>query len=64
MEFINKIIEFFKSAQVAVWVVFIGSIVEFWLGKTEVVKAGSTIELILNAVKKVIDFLKGLLPKA
>lgn len=59
MEFLNQIIAFFKSGQVSAWLVFIGMVVEFWLGKTELVKAGSMIEAVLNGAKKVIDFVKG-----
>ena len=32
------------------------SLVEFWLGKTDKVAAGSTLELILNAIKSLIGF--------
>ncbi len=59
MEFINKAMEFLKSAQVDMWMVFILMVVEFWLGKTEVVKPGSTLEVILSGIKKVIGFAKG-----
>lgn len=65
MEMINKVIEFFKSGVVASWLVFLGLVLEFWLGKTDVVKAGSSLELVLNSIKKVLDFLKSLIgPKA
>ena len=60
LDLFNKVVAFLKGGQVAVWLVFVGSVVEFWLGKTEVVKAGSTIELVLNGIKKVIDFVKGI----
>lgn len=61
MEFINKALEVLKSAQVEMWMVFVLLVVEFWLGKTEVVKPGSTIEVVLSGIKKVIGFVKGLL---
>jgi hypothetical protein len=65
MDIINKVIEFLKSGTVSSLVVFLLMCVEFWLGKTDVVKAGSTIELILNSIKKVLDFVKGIIgPKA
>jgi hypothetical protein len=60
MEIINKVIAFFQSAQVDVWMVFILMCVEFFLGKTELVKPGSTIEVVLVGIKKVLDFVKGL----
>ena len=63
MEIINKIVEFFKSAHVEMWVVFMLVVVEYWLGKTDVVKPGSTLEMILATVKKVAEFLKGLITK-
>jgi hypothetical protein len=61
MEFISKAIEFLKSAQVDMWMVFILMCVEFFLGKTQLVKPGSTIEVVLSGIKKVIDFVKGLI---
>lgn len=61
MEFINKALEILKSAQVDMWMVFILMCVEFFLGKTELVKPGSTIEVVLVGIKKVIDFVKGLI---
>ena len=65
MEVINQVIVFFKSAQVSAGVVAIGLCVEAFLGATDLVKAGSTLELVLNGVKKVIGFIKGIIgPKA
>ena len=61
MEWINKILEFLKSAHIDVWVVFILMAVEYWLGKTEVVKPGSSIEVVLSAIKKVAEFIKNLI---
>lgn len=61
MEFISKALEFLKSSQVDMWAVFILLVVEFWLGKTEVVKPGSTIEVVLSGIKKVLSFVKGLI---
>ncbi len=58
MEFINKVLEFLKGDLIAVWMVFVLMVVEYWLGKTELVKPGSTLEVVLSSVKKVIDFLK------
>ena len=34
-------------------------LIEFWLGKTDKVEAGSTLELVLNAAKAVLKVLKG-----
>jgi hypothetical protein len=61
MEFINSALEFLKSEQVAMWMVFVLMVVEFWLGKTEIIKPGSTVEVVLVGIKKVLDFAKGLL---
>jgi len=58
MEFLNKAISFLKSGQVDMWMVFIILVVEFWLGKTEVVKPGSTLEVVLSSIKKVLGFIK------
>jgi len=63
MEFINKVLEFLKGDLIAVWMVFVLVVVEYWLGKTELVKPGSTLEVVLSAIKKVIDFLKGIIGK-
>lgn len=38
--------------------VVVFALVEFWLGKTNLVAAGSTIELILNGVKTLISLFK------
>jgi len=63
MEFINKVLEFLKGDLVAVWMVFVLMVVEYWLGKTEMVKPGSTLEVVLNGIKKVLDFVKGIAGK-
>jgi hypothetical protein len=58
MELINSVIEFFKSEMIAVWAVFILMVVEYWLGKTNLVKPGSTIEVILNGLKTIASIFK------
>ena len=63
MEFINKVLEFLKGDLIAVWMVFVLMVVEYWLGKTEMVKPGSTLEVVLNGIKKVLDFVKGVIGK-
>ena len=57
MEFIGQIIEFLKGDLVQAIGVFLLLVVEFWLGRTELVKAGSTLEAIMNGVKKVLEVL-------
>jgi len=65
MEIINQVMAFLKSAHLDAWVVVLLLCVEAFLGTTEIVKAGSTLELVLNGVKKVLGFIKGLIaPKA
>lgn len=65
MEIINKVLAFLKSGHVDAIVVFVLLAVEYWLGKTEMVKPGSTVEVVLNGIKKVLGFIKGLIaPKA
>jgi hypothetical protein len=61
MELINKIVAFFQSAHLDAWVVFLLMVTEYWLGKTELVKPASTVEVALLAFKKVLDFVKGIL---
>lgn len=63
MEWINKIIEFFKSAHLDAWAVALLLCVEAFLGKSELVKPGSTLEAILLGLKKALDFIKGMFGK-
>jgi hypothetical protein len=63
LEYVNKIVEFFNSELIAVWMVFVLMVVEYWLGKTDLVKPGSTLEVVLSGVKKVVGFLKGVVGK-
>jgi hypothetical protein len=63
MEWIAKIIEFFKSAHVDVWVVVLLLCVEAFLGATTLVKPGSSLALALAGVKKVLEFVKGIFVK-
>lgn len=57
MELISKIIAFLNSNLVAVIGAFLFMCLEFWLGRSEYVKAGSTLEAILNGIKKVLEVL-------
>lgn len=36
----------------------LGMLIEYWLGKTDKVKAGSTLELVLNGAKTVLSLVK------
>lgn len=58
MEFINKVLAFFQGDQVTIILGFLFLCVEYWLGKTTMVKPGSTLEVILSGIKKVLEFLK------
>lgn len=58
MEMINKVMAFIQGNMVQTIGMFLFMCIEFWLGKTELVKSGSTLELILNTVKKVLELLK------
>ncbi len=58
MEFITKLMGWFQSDYVTIIGGFLYLTVEYWLGKTEMVKAGSTAEVILSGLKKVLEFLK------
>lgn len=60
MDFITKIIEFFKTAHLDAWAVALLLCVEAFLGSTDLVKPGSSLEAILLGAKKVIGFIKGL----
>jgi hypothetical protein len=64
MEFINKIIALFSNGWVQVIAAFIYMSVEFWLGRTDVVKPGSVLAVILAGIVKVLEFLKIKKPEA
>lgn len=57
MDLITKIIAFLNSNIIAVVGAFLYMCLEFWLGRSEYVKAGSTLEAIMNGVKKVLEVL-------
>jgi len=63
MEFIGKIVEFFKSAHVDVWVVVLLLCVEAFLGATTIIKPGSTLAVALAGIKKALEFVKGIFVK-
>jgi hypothetical protein len=58
MEWINKILEFFQAEMFLVIGGAVYLLVEYFLGRTELVKAGSTLELVLNWIKKILELLK------
>jgi hypothetical protein len=45
------LLEFFKTDAAKLIATLLYLVVEFWLGKTDKVKAGSVLEIVLNAVK-------------
>jgi hypothetical protein len=53
-----KVMEFVQGNVIQVIGGFLYLAVEFWLGKTDLVKSGSTLELVLNWIKKILEFLK------
>ena len=62
---IQKLIAFFQGAHLDAWAVALLLCVEAFLGKTELVAAGSSLELALNGVKKVLEFVVSIFkPKA
>lgn len=58
MEWINAILEFFQSNLVVVIGGALYLLIEYFLGVTDLVKSGSTLELVLNGIKKALEFLK------
>jgi hypothetical protein len=58
MEFINKVIEFLQSHIIESILASVYLLIEFWLGKTDLVKSGSTLELVLSWIKKILELLK------
>lgn len=57
MELINKVLAFFQGHMVESIVAFLFLVVEYWLGKTDVVKPGSTLEVVLSTIKKVLGLI-------
>jgi len=57
MEWLNGIMEWLKGAQVSAVLAFVVLAIEFWLGKTTMVKPGSTIEVLLSGIIGVLEFL-------
>ena len=60
MDMISKLVDFLKNAHVAAWVVLLYSMVEAWLGSTELVAAGSTLEAVLLGAKIILEFVKNI----
>lgn len=52
----DKILAFLSSSEIPVYTGLAFLVIEYILGKTTWVKSGSTVELILNGIKKVIAF--------
>lgn len=53
----NAIMEFFKSDLAQAILMSLWLLIEYWMGKTSLIKAGSTLELVLNSVKKLLEML-------
>lgn len=51
----EKFIELLNDHVVQAVAVFLLMSLEYWLGKTELVKPGSTLEAILTGIKKILD---------
>ena len=64
MEWISKIIAVFNAEWIQAVLVFLLLVVEFWLGKTTLVKPGSTLEAIFLGIKKFLELLKIKKPSA
>lgn len=62
MEIMNKIMSFLQSHAVEIILSALWVNLEYFLGRTDLVKAGSTLELVLNAGKtavgKLLEFIK------
>ena len=55
----NSIVEFVKSDAGKMTAACVLLVVEYWLGRTDKVKAGSILESILNGVKSLVKMIKG-----
>jgi hypothetical protein len=63
MNFIQNVLEFIASEPFLVIGGFVLLAIEAFLGATNLVKAGSILELILNGIVKILVFLKVKKPK-
>jgi len=64
MEFISSVMAFFQSNLVISIIGFLFLAIEYWLGKTELVKPGSTVEVVLRSIQSVLEFLRLKKPSA
>lgn len=51
----DKIGEFFQNNLVEAILISVWMLLEYWLGRTDVVRSGSTLETILNVFKKILE---------
>lgn len=51
----ESVVNFFKQEWVMAIVVSLYMLLEYWLGKTSLVKPGSTLEVILSGIKKALE---------
>lgn len=55
MDFISKILDFVHGHMAQTILGFVYMLVEYFLGKTEIVQAGSVLEMVLNSIKWVLE---------
>lgn len=51
----EAVLEFLKSEWVIAVALFLNEAIEYWLGKTSLIKSGSKVELILSGIKKLLE---------
>ena len=57
MMLMDKILEFFQNGYVLGILVSLDWLLEYWLGKTDMVVPGSKLEIVLSGVKKILEFI-------
>ncbi len=52
----DKILEFFQNGYVLGALISLDWLLEYWLGRTDLIKSGSKLEIVLSGVKKILEF--------
>jgi len=60
----EKILEFLNNHLVQAILMSLWILLEYWLGKTTLIKPGSTLEIVLSSAKKLLEMLGIVKPKA
>jgi len=53
----EKIMEFLNNHIVQTVLMSLWMLLEYWLGKTDIIKSGSSLEIVLSGIKKLLELL-------